>query len=105
VPDGAFGVILAPEAVRATIPEAGAATAVRPWRNDLAQRVVDRNTQPWWRDSECLPGPDDRPAYAGRWGVLCTDDQPTRRSGMPFPDFLCALDRSLLEELSADPDA
>jgi hypothetical protein len=38
-------------------------------------------------------------------GVVCTDDRLDRRIRMPFPDFLCALDRSLLEELSADPGA
>jgi hypothetical protein len=105
VPNSAFGVILTPQAVLATIPETGAATAVRPWRNDLTQRVVNRTSQPWWRESECLPGREEGPAYAGRWGVLCTDDPLERRSGMPFPDFLCTLDRSLLEELSTDPDA
>jgi hypothetical protein len=104
VPDGAFGVILSPQAVLASIPEAGVETAVWRWRNDLAQRVVDRNAQPGWRESECLPVRDEGPAYAGRWGMLCTDDRLDRRRDMPFPDFVCALDRSLLEELSADPD-
>jgi hypothetical protein len=107
VPEGAFGLILAPEAVRATVPEAGAASTVRRWRNNLDQRVVDRQSQPWWRETECLSVPEEptRPAYAGRWGVLCTDDRLDCRSGMPFADFLCALNESLLIELSADPDA
>lgn len=103
VPSTAFGVILTPQSV--TVPEASAASAVRNWRDAVDQRVVDRDKQSWWRDSECLPAKEDRPAYAGRWGVMCTDDRLDIRSGMAFPDFACALDRSLLEELSGDPEA
>lgn len=107
VPASAFGTILAPAAIGAGLPEAADATEVRAWRGALDARVVDRDTQPWWRESACLPTPGDalRPAYEGRWGVMCTEDRLDRRSGMPFPDFVCALDRSLLVALSADPDA
>lgn len=107
VPDTTFGVILAPESVRTTVPEAGVATEVQRWRQGVRQRQVNRDTQPWWRESTCLPRSSNtgRPAYAGRWGVMCTEDALDQRSGIPFPDFLCALNQSLLIKLSKDNDA
>ncbi len=94
-PDEAnYGLVIIPEDISGDFPDGQNAAEVREWSGTIDERIVDRETQPWWRPKEGFVG------YQGRWGAMMQHDQYDRRSGMAFPDFKSALLLELMINLS-----
>lgn len=90
--EGNYGLVLSPQDLVGSLPDASDASEVRPWKGDPDTHLVDRELQIWW------PGRGRDPGYNGRWGVMCQDDRFDRRSGIKFPNFK----RAFLLDLAAD---
>ncbi|OUR89351.1 hypothetical protein A9Q81_22080 [Gammaproteobacteria bacterium 42_54_T18] len=80
-----YGLILIPQELEGNFADEEFAAVVKPWSGSIEERMVDRETQPWWPPEEKFLG------YRGRWGIMAQDDSFDRRSGMEFPDFKTAL--------------
>ena len=92
---GNYGLVLVPQFLETTLPDASEAASVRPWAGTPDHHIVDRELQVWW------PGERNDPGYGGRWGVMCQEDPYDRRSGITFPDFKRAFLLDLALRLSS----
>lgn len=89
-----YGLVIVPDEIGANFEDADAAASVETWSDTIDERLVDRETQPWWRPKEGFVG------YQGRWGAMMQNDPYDRRSGMEFPNFKTALLLELMINLS-----